>query len=91
MVIHNFNAIHIPGMPHKAYTPLIINPNTVPALTFSLQGFQPIARRNPQVVKPHRVVKHSQFSIGYTSYFAGQYLRIPATKDRLGLSARKRL
>lgn len=91
MVIHDFNVISISSMPHKTYAPLIVNPNAVPAPTLSLQGFQPIARRNPQVVKPDRVVKHSQFSIGHTPHFTGQYLRVPAEKDRLGLFACKRL
>ena len=48
MVIHNFDLMGTIRAPHKAGTPLVINADAVLALSFTLQGFELIARWNSQ-------------------------------------------
>jgi hypothetical protein len=49
-IINNFDLIRVTIAPFKADAPLIINTNTEPPGTIALQQFEPIRRRNSQVL-----------------------------------------
>jgi len=49
MVIHNLDLIRVAVAPDKAYAPLVVDPNTVLALTVARQLFESVSARNGQV------------------------------------------
>jgi hypothetical protein len=49
MVVYNFHGIGVAILPPEANPPLVINTDAVLSSPSALQGFQPIARRQPQV------------------------------------------
>jgi len=62
MVVNHFDIRAFPIPPHKAYTPLIIDPNTVLTGAFALERFQPIRRGNAQIIQAVGGVEHSQLA-----------------------------
>ena len=62
MIINNFNVHRMTVLKNKAYSPLVIDADTVLASTVALERLQPIARRHPQFFYPDYTVKHSQFA-----------------------------
>ena len=63
MIIHNFHVESVSISPDEAYSPLVVNSNTVLSLTVSFKGLEPIARRGSQVAQLRGTVKHGQFSV----------------------------
>jgi hypothetical protein len=57
MVVCYFNVIGVSVFPTKADPPLIVDPDTVLPFAVSLQGFQPVPRRNAKVLKVPGQVK----------------------------------
>jgi hypothetical protein len=51
MVIHDFDVLGSAACPPKADSPLVVDPDAVLALAVAPQGFQSIARRDPQVIE----------------------------------------
>ena len=49
MVVHNFYFVRVLALPAEAEPPLVIDADAVSALLCAFQGFQPVARRHPQV------------------------------------------
>jgi len=47
MIIHNFDFVGVVFSPNKAYSPLIIYPDTVLSFALPMKRFQSIARWNP--------------------------------------------
>jgi hypothetical protein len=61
MVINNLDFIGVTGLPAKTDTPLIIDPNTVLAFSFSAKLLQSIAGRNAQVIERFRSIEKQEF------------------------------
>lgn len=51
MVIHDFDDLSSATRPPKADSPLVIDADAVLALAVAPEGFQSIARRDPQVIE----------------------------------------
>ena len=62
MVVCYFNVIGVSVFPAKADSPLIVDPYAVLPLAIALQGFEPVARWDPEVFQlpgPMKVQKSS--------------------------------
>jgi hypothetical protein len=57
MVVCYFNVIGISVFPMKADSPLIVDPDTMLPFAVALQGFEPVAWRNPEVLQMPSLVK----------------------------------
>ncbi len=57
MIVCYFNVIGIAVFPAKADSPLIVDPDTILPFAIAFQGFEPVARRNPEVLKMPGLVK----------------------------------
>jgi len=57
MIVNNLDLAGVAGLPAKTNTPLIVDPNTVLALSISAEFFKTIARRNTQVVERFRSIE----------------------------------
>lgn len=64
MIVYNFNVNGIATLEFKAYPPLIIDADAPLPLFTALQGFNPVAWRNLQVLYFASGVKHSQLPHG---------------------------
>jgi hypothetical protein len=62
VVINEFDIFCARINPTKAEAPLIIDPNTVLAISFSLQRFEAIARRHAQVIQSRSDLKLPELS-----------------------------
>jgi len=62
MVVCYFNIIGVSVFPEKADSPLIVDPDTVLPLAISLQGFETVARGDPEVLKVPGSVKIQELS-----------------------------
>ena len=49
MIVNDLYVLGPLGRPHKAYAPLVIDPNAVLSLSVPSQGFKLIPRRDAQV------------------------------------------
>jgi hypothetical protein len=65
VVVHDFNIKGVSLFPNEANSPLIVDADTVPPLTVSLQGFKPIPLNSSQVSQLPRGIKHSQLPKSY--------------------------
>jgi hypothetical protein len=74
----DFDLVRITISPCKADPPLVIDADRMLAATVTLQGFQPIAGRDTQVVKTSSVVEETQFSQCPSLYIR----RKPSTASR---------
>ena len=63
VVVCDFNVYRASIRPTKAYAKLVVDANAVLSLAVALEGFQPVSRRNTEIVEPHRRVKHPQFAL----------------------------
>lgn len=56
MIVHDFNVERVTVVPTEADAPTFVDPDAVLTLPVTLQLLEPVARRDPQVVKPiHRI------------------------------------
>ena len=62
MVIHDLDIPCIPTLEPEAYAPLVIDANAVLAFAVTLQRFEPVAGRNPQVTQSRSAVQHQELS-----------------------------
>jgi hypothetical protein len=72
MVVCYFNVIGVSVFPAKADPPLIIGPDTVLPLPISLQGFEPVARRHPEVFQATGLKKSSKIAPGKIYLLSGE-------------------
>lgn len=84
MVIDDFHVICAAVFPPEADAPLIVDTEAVLALTAAFQGFEPVGRRNPQVVKSRRIVEHAQLAPGHLLDIRRQSPGRHAAPDLLG-------
>lgn len=84
MIIHDLDIVRITLSPDKADPSLIIDTNTVLSLPITLQSFQPISRRNPQITKRWGVVENQKLPSRNPFYATKpQYLLIEKQRFRL--------
>ena len=57
MIVNNLDLVGVAGLPAKTNTPLIVDPNTVLALSISAELLKTITRRNAQVVQRFRSIE----------------------------------
>lgn len=62
MVVHDFDMVRIALMPAKADAPLVVNADAVLAFSVAFERFQPVRRRNPQLIEIGDVIEHAQFT-----------------------------
>jgi hypothetical protein len=58
MIINDLNILRTFCCPYKAYSELIVDPDTALSGYFSFQGFQPVPQRNSQVIKLSCAIEH---------------------------------
>jgi hypothetical protein len=63
MVINDFNVKGMSVFPAEAHPPLIINTDAVLPSSITFEQFQPIVRRNSQVIYTARPIKLSKFAL----------------------------
>jgi len=59
MVIGNFNIEGVIAFPSKADTPLVVDTDAPLTNPVTSKFFQPVGRRNPQIIQRDRVVYHA--------------------------------
>ena len=82
MIIDDFDIYHTGLRPAEADPPLVVYPDGVLPLPIALQGFQPVARRRPQILQiggqidSTKTALRTSDEIGRKSLgsFAGRYL-----------------
>lgn len=62
VVIDDFHVVGVTVIPSEADAPLIVDPDAVLAFALTLQGFQPIGRRNAQIIQHAGVPQHAQLA-----------------------------
>jgi hypothetical protein len=65
MIVRDFHIKGVTFPPIEAYTPSIVDADTVLPSSITSQRLQPVAGRNSQVFKPHGGMKHQQLAPGY--------------------------
>ena len=75
MVVNYLNSTRAISCPYKTDAPLIVNANAVLPFSIVFQCFEPIGRRNSQVIQHLRFVQHEQFSQSDLLNFARQFTR----------------
>jgi len=66
MIIRNFYLKRIVSSPHKTDAILVIDADTVLAMSISPQLLQAVAGRMPQIIQRHRGVEHRKLPSGDT-------------------------
>ncbi|HSH42611.1 MAG TPA: hypothetical protein VK973_10860 [Arenicellales bacterium] len=72
MVIDNLNPISMAIRPDEADPPLLVYKDTVLTRSPAFERFQPVSRRNTQIVQACGVVQHSQFTPRRSLDISGQ-------------------
>ena len=67
MIIRDFYLESVVSSPYKTDAILVIDADTVLAMSICAQLFQAVAGRMPQVVQGYRGIKHGKLSSGDTS------------------------
>jgi hypothetical protein len=62
MVIDDFNFASVSLSPHKADTPLIVDPNAILAFSVPVKSFEPISGWRHQITKFSRGVQLAKFA-----------------------------
>ena len=83
MIIHNFDVADIITFPLETNPPLIIDPDAVLPGPIPAEFFQPVGRRDPQVVDDISIIEHTQLAQGYLLDVGRQLFRALAVKDLL--------
>jgi hypothetical protein len=74
MIVQDFHIVCVTSLPAKAEAPLIIDSNRMPASEITLQQFQPIGRRYPEVGKVCRCIKLRELSLSPRCEIGGKTL-----------------
>jgi hypothetical protein len=89
VVIHDLDIFGAAGSPPEAHPKLIIDPDAVLPGAITLQGFEPIARRDPQVLQPAGDLKLPKLAASdYFNALKSSYS--PPVREVLGLGALER-
>jgi hypothetical protein len=90
MVVHNFNAVSVSAAPHKADTPLVVDPYAVLPVPVTAERLQPVRGWGFQIFEFCGGLNHSQFSARYSLDIAEPSAAM-AQADLFGFLAAKRL
>jgi hypothetical protein len=83
MVIHDFDIKHLSIFPNKAHAPLVVDAYAPLPLAIGFQRFQPIPRRNTQIVQARCPMHHQQLALGHGA--EGQPAAMAALPGKQGL------
>jgi hypothetical protein len=61
VIINDFNLMGVSVHPFETDSPLLIDADAVLSLSASPECFQPVPRRNPQILKANRGIQKLQF------------------------------
>jgi hypothetical protein len=89
MVINYLDIVSVAPVPTETESPLIIDPNAVLALARAAQFFEPIARRNPQVLDRSGIVQHDELTTSGL-FDSAKTCGTSPIEERLGVLASKR-
>jgi hypothetical protein len=89
MVVHNFYVKRIFSLPAEANAPLVIDSDALLPRSVPLQSFQPVARRNSQIVESPRLVQQQQFPPRYPLNLSWQPPRRFVVEQPFGFPARE--
>src|SRR5437773_1525968 len=89
MIIYYLHAFRTAIIPNKTNTPLIIDPDTILALSVGFERFKPIPRRRLQVQQPVSAMQILQLAASGILNIRRQLSRTFAMKDPLGFGATK--
>jgi hypothetical protein len=90
MVVHNFNAVSVSAAPHKADTPLVVDPYAMLPVPVTAERLQPVRGWGFQILEFGGGLNHSQFSARYNLDIA-EPSAVMAQPDLFGFLAAKRL
>jgi len=90
MAVHNFNAVSVSAPPHKADTPLVVDPYAVLPVPSTAERLQPARGWGFQILELGGGLNHSQFSARYSLDIA-EPSAVMAQADPFGFLAAKRL
>jgi len=62
VIVGDFNVERVGLAPHKAYSPLVVDPDTVLTLAVAAKFFQSVSGRNPDILQRVRVVQHRELA-----------------------------
>ena len=62
MVVHDFDIERMAAFKAKANSPLVIDADAVLTRSMALERFEPVVRRDSQVIQPYRSMQHGQFA-----------------------------
>jgi hypothetical protein len=68
-------------MSDKTYAPLIVDPDRVLSLPVSLQGFEPVAGWNAQVIEHPGLIQETKLSQGDVLNIRRQFSALPSRPD----------
>lgn len=72
MIIGNFHVVCVPILPDEAHAELIIDPDSMLASPFPLQGMQPVSGWNFQIIELSSCVQHLQLSPSHGTKIRGR-------------------
>src|SRR5580704_17791298 len=84
MVIYDFHVFDTVVCPNETNAVFVIDADGVLALAAALERFQPIARRNPEIVEFFCDVELLEFAQGYFLDVGGQFRCFIALMDSFG-------
>jgi hypothetical protein len=62
VVVDDFHVVGVTVDPSEADAPSIVDADAVPAFAQTLQGFEPIGRRNAQIIQHRGIRQHAQLA-----------------------------
>jgi hypothetical protein len=64
VVVDDLDIVRIRASPSETDPPLVVDANAVLAIPVALQGFKPIARRDPQVIQGRGGIQQGELAPG---------------------------
>jgi hypothetical protein len=86
VVIDDLHVVSICSFPAETDAPLVVDPDAVLSGPISPQNLQPVAGRNPQILKRLCPVQHEELSEGSPVQVVGQSPNRFAVKQGLGFA-----
>jgi hypothetical protein len=65
VVVHDLDVVGVAASPSEADPPLVVDPDGVLTLPITAESFQPVPRRNPQIIQARRGVQHPELPQGH--------------------------
>jgi len=90
VIVHKFNVFRCPSGPLKTDPPSVIHPDAELPRPVRFQRFEPVSGKSPEIVKPHRGIKHQQLSQRRPADVTGEGTGVIPSKQPFGLTTLKR-